>query len=103
MAKFSRIEVVQTMKNTGIVPVFYDRDLDVCKKVIQACYEGGARVFEFTNRGDFAHEVFGELNKYVNENFEGMILGIGSVFDRWNHSSLSTTGCEFHCLSYIKS
>ena len=95
MAKYSRIEVVQTMKNTGIVPVFYDRDLDVCKKVIQACYEGGARVFEFTNRGDFAHEVFGELNKYVNENFEGMILGIGSVFDAGTTALYLQLGANF--------
>ena len=81
MANFTRIEVSETMKATGIVPVFYHKDLEVCKQVIKACYEGGARVFEFTNRGDFAHEVFGELNKYVNENFKQMILGVGSIVD----------------------
>ncbi len=81
MAKYTRIEVAETTKTTGIVPVFYHKDLEVCKRVIKACYEGGARVFEFTNRGDNAHEVFAELIKYVSLDLEGMILGVGSVLD----------------------
>lgn len=81
MARFSRIEVVTKMKETGIVPVFYHGDIAVCIKVVEACYRGGIRVFEFTNRGDFAHEVFSELNKYVNAELPEMIMGTGSVLD----------------------
>jgi len=81
MAKYTRIEVAQTMQSIGLVPVFYHSDIEVAKQVLAAAYKGGARVFEFTNRGDFAHEVFGELNKYVLKNLPGMILGIGSVID----------------------
>lgn len=81
MARFSRIEVVTKMKETGIVPVFYHGDINVCKKVVRACYRGGIRVFEFTNRGDFAHEVFSELNKYVAVEMPEMIMGVGSVLD----------------------
>ncbi|MBN2424878.1 MAG: bifunctional 4-hydroxy-2-oxoglutarate aldolase/2-dehydro-3-deoxy-phosphogluconate aldolase [Calditrichaceae bacterium] len=81
MARFSRIEVAMKMAETGIVPVFYHNDINVCKKVIQSCYDGGVRVFEFTNRGDFAHEVFSELNKYVIAEYPDMILGTGSVID----------------------
>ncbi len=81
MAKYSRIEVAVAMKETGIVPVFYHNDLEVCKKTVKACYDGGVRVFEFTNRGDFAHEVFAELNKYCLAELPGMILGIGSILD----------------------
>lgn len=95
MAKYTRIETVQVMKATGIVPVFYHKDLEVCKKVIEACYNGGARVFEFTNRGDFAHEVFGELIKYVNQNFEGMILGVGSILDAGTTSLYMQLGTNF--------
>ena len=64
-----------------MVPVFYHADLETAKAVVKACYEGGVRAFEFTNRGDFAHEVFGELVKYANKELPGMILGIGSVVD----------------------
>ena len=65
MARFSRIETSLKIMETGLVPLFYNSELEVCKQVIDACYGGGARVFEFTNRGDFAHEIFAELNKYV--------------------------------------
>lgn len=95
MATYPRIEIALTMQKTGIVPVFYHRDIEVCKKIVKACYEGGARVFEFTNRGDFAHEVFGELNKYVSENLEGMILGIGSVLDAGTAALYLQLGANF--------
>ena len=81
MAKFTRIEVVLAMKATGIVPVFYHHDVTTALKVIQACYQGGVRVFEFTNRGDYAHEVFAALNKACTENMPDLMLGIGSVLD----------------------
>lgn len=81
MARFSKIEVLQTMKDTGMVPVFYNADLELSKQVVKACYEGGVRAFEFTNRGDFAHEIFGELSKWVAKECPEMILGVGSVVD----------------------
>ena len=81
MAKYNKLQVIAAMKETGMVPVFYNADLETAKAVVKACYEGGVRAFEFTNRGDFAHEVFGELVKYANKELPGMILGIGSVVD----------------------
>ena len=67
MAKYTKIQVIATMKETGMVPVFYHSDAETAKSVLKACYEGGVRAFEFTNRGDFAQEVFGELVKYADE------------------------------------
>ena len=81
MAKYSKLEVMAAVKETGMVPVFYNADLEIAKNVVKACYEGGVRAFEFTNRGDFAQEVFGELVKYANKELPGMILGVGSVVD----------------------
>ena len=81
MARFSKIEVLQTMKQTGMVPVFYNADIETAKQVVKACYEGGVRAFEFTNRGDFAHEIFGELSRWVKGECPEMILGVGSVVD----------------------
>ena len=69
------------MMDTGIVPVFYHADTEIAKQVVKACYEGGIRVFEFTNRGDFAQEVFAELVKWARRECPGMILGIGSIVD----------------------
>ena len=81
MAKFTRIQVALKMQETGMVSVFYHTDVNVCKNVLKACYDGGVRVFEFTNRGDFAHEVFAELNKFAIKELPGLILGVGSVVD----------------------
>lgn len=81
MAKYNKLQVIQTFKDTGIVPVFYNADVEVAKNVVKACYEGGIRAFEFTNRGDFAQEVFAELVKFANKELPGMIMGVGSVVD----------------------
>jgi len=64
-----------------MVPVFYNKDFEVAKNVVKACYEGGVRAFEFTNRGDFAHEIFGELFKFAAKECPEMALGVGSIVD----------------------
>ena len=81
MARFNKIQVLSAMQATGMVPVFYSNDVEIAKKVIEACYKGGVRVFEFTNRGDYAHEIFGELNKWCVSHCPEMILGAGTVID----------------------
>ena len=67
MAKFDKIAVLKKIGDTGMVPVFYHKDLETCKNVVKACYEGGVRAFEFTNRGDFAQEIFGELVRWADK------------------------------------
>lgn len=95
MAKYSKLQVLQAMKETGMVPVFYNSDVETSKKVLKACYDGGVRVFEFTNRGDFAHEVFGELVKYATRELPGMILGAGSVVDPGTAALYIQLGANF--------
>ena len=81
MAKFDKLAVMAKIGSTGMVPVFYHKDAEVAKKVIKACYEGGVRAFEFTNRGDFAHEVFAECVKFAATECPELALGVGSVVD----------------------
>jgi 2-dehydro-3-deoxyphosphogluconate aldolase/(4S)-4-hydroxy-2-oxoglutarate aldolase len=95
MAKYTRIEVAAAMKETGLVPLFYHTDVALGKKVIKACYDGGARLMEFTSRGDFAFEIFGELNKYALVELPGMILGVGSVTDAAAASLYMQLGANF--------
>ena len=75
------MQVLSAMSITGMVPVFYHSDTETAKQVIKACYDGGVRAFEFTNRGEFAHEVFCELSKFVTEECPELILGVGSIVD----------------------
>lgn len=95
MAKYSKLQVLQTMKETGIVPVFYNADIEISKNVLKACYDGGIRLFEFTNRGDFAQEVFKPLVKYANAELPGMIMGIGSIVDPGTASLYIQLGANF--------
>lgn len=81
MARFNKIQVLQTICTTGMVPVFYNKDTEITKQVVKACYEGGVRAFEFTNRGDFAQEVFSEVCKWAARECPEMILGVGSIVD----------------------
>lgn len=95
MSKFTRIEVLLSMQKTPMIPVFYHKDLEVSKQVVKACYEGGVRAFEFTNRGDFAHEIFSELNKWVSAECPDMVMGIGSIVDTPTASLYLQLGANF--------
>lgn len=95
MAQFTRIEVATAMKETGVIPLFFNSDIELSKKVLKACYDGGARLMEFTARGDFAHEVFGELTKYAIAELPGMIIGVGSVTDGAAASLYMALGANF--------
>lgn len=95
MAKYTRLEVAAAMKETGLVPLFFHTDLSLAKKVLKACYDGGVRLMEFTSRGDFAFEIFGELNKYAIKELPGMILGVGSITDAAAASLYMQLGANF--------
>ncbi|MBT8178602.1 MAG: bifunctional 4-hydroxy-2-oxoglutarate aldolase/2-dehydro-3-deoxy-phosphogluconate aldolase [Eudoraea sp.] len=95
MAKYSRLEVIAVMKETGMVPLFYHPDLELGKKVLRACYNGGARLLEFTARGDYAYEVFADLNKFALKELPGMILGVGSITDGPAASLFMQMGANF--------
>lgn len=81
MAKFDKLAVMGKMAQTRIVPVFYNSDAEIAKKVVKACYDGGIRAFEFTNRGDFAHEVFAKVVKFAAKECPEMAMGVGSIVD----------------------
>lgn len=95
MARYTRIEVALKMEEQGMVPLFYHEDIELGKQILRACYKGGARLLEFTSRGDFAHEVFRELNKFALKELDGMILGVGSVTDAASASLYMSLGANF--------
>lgn len=81
MARFRKLETLSTIKATGIVPVFFNSDIEIAKNVLKACFEGGIRAFEFTNRGDFAITVFRDLSMWAQKECPDMILGAGTILD----------------------
>lgn len=95
MARFDRLTVLNTMVNTGLVPVFYNAEARVAKKIVAACAEGGARIVEFTNRGDRAWNVFTELIAWAEDAQPGVILGVGSVVDAPTAALYISSGADF--------
>jgi len=95
MARFSRLEVLNEITRLGVIPVFYNSNFDTARKVIDACFAGGARVIEFTNRGDNAYRVFSDLVMYYAKENPEVILGVGSVGDPGTGSIFLASGANF--------
>ena len=95
MARFNKMQGLDAIVSTGMVPVYYNKDVEIAKQVVKACYEGGVRAFEFTNRGDFAHEVFAELIKFAAKECPDLVLGVGSIVDAGTASLYLQLGANF--------
>lgn len=95
MASHSRLAVYDTILSGGVVPLFFHDDLATSIKIIDAILAGGARVVEFTNRGDFAIEVFSALRKHYRTAAPDLVLGIGSVVDAPTAALFIAHGADF--------
>ncbi|MFN2228073.1 MAG: bifunctional 4-hydroxy-2-oxoglutarate aldolase/2-dehydro-3-deoxy-phosphogluconate aldolase [Anaerolineae bacterium] len=95
MARFDRLTVLSGVVSTGLVPVFYHGDLEVAKRIVTACAQGGAWVVEFTNRGDRAWQVFTQLIEWAETAVPGVILGVGSVIDAPTAALYIGSGANF--------
>jgi 2-dehydro-3-deoxyphosphogluconate aldolase/(4S)-4-hydroxy-2-oxoglutarate aldolase len=90
-----RMTVLSAMMDQGVIPVFYHPDAEVCKKVIQACANGGAKCIEFTNRGDFASHVFFEVTRHFAKADPSVIMGVGSIVDAPTAGIYIANGAKF--------
>lgn len=95
MARHSKLEVLNAMHDIGVVPVFYNGDIEKAKNIARACVAGGIRVLEFTNRGDHAWEVFSSLDTFCGAELPDAILGAGSVLDAGTASIYISNGASF--------
>ena len=95
MARYSRLEVLNEIIKGGLVLVFYDPDPEIAKQVAKAGLAGGCRLVEFTNRGDFAPEVFRELSAYCQRELPEVILGVGSIVDAPTAAMYVAYGANF--------
>jgi 2-dehydro-3-deoxyphosphogluconate aldolase/(4S)-4-hydroxy-2-oxoglutarate aldolase len=90
-----RLAVLTALEAQGVVPVFYHPDAGVCLQVIRACARGGAPVIEFTNRGDFACDLFGDIARELQRTDPHITPGIGSVVDAGTASLFLNRGARF--------
>jgi 2-dehydro-3-deoxyphosphogluconate aldolase/(4S)-4-hydroxy-2-oxoglutarate aldolase len=90
-----RLDVALKMRESGAIPLYYNPDIRIMKEVISACYKGGMKIFEFTNRGDMAHELFAELIKWSRTEMPDLVLGVGTVVDAGTCSLYIQLGAKF--------
>lgn len=90
-----RLDVALKMREVGAIPLYYNPDIEICKEVISACYRGGMTIFEFTNRGEFAHEIFAELVKWARTELPDLVLGVGTVVEPGTCSIYMQLGAKF--------
>lgn len=92
--RFTKEDIISSMEQTGMVPVFNHADTHMARRVLEASYKAGIRVFEFTNRGGHSLEVFKDLAIYSRQ-FEGLILGIGTIFSVEEARIFLEAGADF--------
>ena len=93
--RHDRLAVLNALEAQGVVPVFYHPDAEVCLNVVRACARGGAPAIEFTNRGDFACDLFGEIARELQKTDPEIVPGIGSVVDAGTASLYLNRGARF--------
>ena len=95
MARNASSIVYSRIEETPIVPLFFNADLTVAQHVLKACYDGGIRVFEFTNRGAEAPAIFAKLTDYCEKECPDLVLGIGTIFDAKQANEFISMGADF--------
>jgi 2-dehydro-3-deoxyphosphogluconate aldolase/(4S)-4-hydroxy-2-oxoglutarate aldolase len=95
MPRYARLDVLNELLRIGLLPLFFEPDLEVAFQAIQACQQGGARLVEFTNRGDFAWQVFSELERKLVKEAPGVILGAGTIEDAPTAAMFIASGANF--------
>jgi 2-dehydro-3-deoxyphosphogluconate aldolase/(4S)-4-hydroxy-2-oxoglutarate aldolase len=95
MARNSASVVYSKIEETPIVPLFFNKDVQVAKNVLKACYDGGIRVFEFTNRGAEAPAIFAQLIDFCEQSCPDLVLGIGTIYDAKQANEFITMGADF--------
>jgi 2-dehydro-3-deoxyphosphogluconate aldolase/(4S)-4-hydroxy-2-oxoglutarate aldolase len=95
MAHFMRLDVLNTILDIGLVPLFYNGQVETAIEIVSAAAHGGARVVEFTNRGEMAYPVFTELVKHFAKADPPVILGVGSIMDAPTAALYMASGANF--------
>ncbi|HEX8328505.1 MAG TPA: bifunctional 4-hydroxy-2-oxoglutarate aldolase/2-dehydro-3-deoxy-phosphogluconate aldolase [Hymenobacter sp.] len=95
MPRHNATDTLATLLRHPVVPVFYHADAAYTQRILQACYTGGIRVFEFVNRGERALDVFRQLQDFVRQQCPDMVLGIGTIYKAAEAELFIAAGAEF--------
>lgn len=90
-----RKEILDAILAQGMLPLFFHTDAQASVDIVQTLYTAGIRVFEFTNRGAEALEVFKALVDARNDRMPGLHLGIGTIKNTLEAQQFIDLGADF--------
>ena len=95
MPDHTKAQVLGQINQTPLFVFFNHEDPKVCKKIISACYAGGVRILEFTNRRKNAAAVYLELQPWVRTEFPDLAFGAGTIYDAAMAERFIDMGADF--------
>lgn len=87
--------MLQEIEKHPVIPVFYHDDAAYCREILEACYAGGVRIFEFVNRGKYAAENFKSLKTFAEKQYPDLRLGIGTIKNKEEAQQFISLGADF--------
>jgi len=90
-----RLDVLRVILDDGAVPTLVAADPDTAFDFVAGCRDGGSRVVELTNRGDFAYATFVELARRVARELPEVVLGAGTIIDASTAALFIAAGASF--------
>ncbi|MCW8312580.1 MULTISPECIES: bifunctional 4-hydroxy-2-oxoglutarate aldolase/2-dehydro-3-deoxy-phosphogluconate aldolase [Sphingobacterium] len=87
--------VLQKIIEQGTLPLFFHHDRERSAAILRTLYQAGVRVFEFTNRGAEALEVFEHLIAVRDAEMQDLYLGIGTIKSVEDAQQFLQVGADF--------
>lgn len=79
----------------GVLPLYFHPDVEISVQILKALYHAGARLVEYTNRGENALNNFLQLRKVADEELPGLQLGVGTIINRIEATEFINEGADF--------
>jgi len=95
MPDFTKAQVLEQINQTPFFVFFNNEELEICQKIISACYAGGIRILEFTKRRKNAVAVFSELHSWTRSEFPDLVFGAGTIYDAATAKVFIDMGADF--------
>ena len=79
MKRMGSQQVLDTIIQQGVLPLYFNADEEVSVEVLRALYRAGVKAVEYTNRGEAAWNNFKKLVAIRDAEMPGLLIGIGTV------------------------
>ena len=88
-------DIMNIIKEQGIIPLFYHDDVNVSIAVVNALYNAGIRVVEYTNRGSKSIDNFKALIETRDKQWADLILSVGTIKNIEAANQFINAGTDF--------